>query len=412
MSFKPHRSNLKPVTRVELSDKHKTLRMILICLLLAVGVSAMAYGVYSLMHTEPGWQELEATCDGVNVSQDFILQYNYSGTAEERRLLTSTYSDAAEKAYWIFTSDQAAEGFANLYTINRSPNKPLTVDPALYDAFLMFQKYDSPYLYLGPVYTEYDSLFGSQNDSQADRINPRRNTEAADYMKKLLAFAVNPRHIRLELMGGNQITLHVSPEYLEFAKDYEIEDFLDFHDMKNAFVADYLASRLLEQGFHSGFIASYDGFTRNLGCKGESFSMNVFDYLDNTVYPAGIMSYEGPMSLVNLRSFPMMAEDRYHYYVYQDGETVTSFADPADGLYKSSTANLISYSPTESCAEILLQILPVYLSDSLNPEALSDLGDIRSLWCSDETIFYNDKNLVISDLLMTDDLLYQAKYAA
>ena len=405
MSMEP-RTPKRPV-HIELSGKHKKLRMILICILLAVGVTALAFGLYTLIKPDTGWQKVEANCDGINVGQDFVLQYDYSGTSAERRQLTSLYSQALEDAYWIFTSDQAAEGFANLYTLNHSPNEKLTVDPALYEALFLLENAGSRQLYLGPVYREYYNLFTSETDEQAQTHDPKINGDATQYIKTLITFIQSTDAIRLELLGNNQVILHISDAYLNFLRQNEIDTLLDFHFMKNAFIADYLAETLKSQGFTSGYLASYDGFTRNLYGKGKSFALNIYDYLDNTIYPAGVMEYQGPMSIVNLRGFPIMQEDRYHYYAYQTGQLVTPYIDPADGLCKNSVASLISYSETKSCARILLEILPVYISGTFRQENLLNLNGIESVWCQDKTIFRTDPNLFIGNLLTNEEISYK-----
>ena len=51
----PH---VRPVQRIELSESHVKLRMILIVVLLAIATVAIVIGLSSALKTEPGWQEI------------------------------------------------------------------------------------------------------------------------------------------------------------------------------------------------------------------------------------------------------------------------------------------------------------------------------------------------------------------
>lgn len=59
--------------------------------------------------------------------------------------------------------------------------------------------------------------------------------------------------------------LEVSEEYQNWMAENGYETYLDFYWMKNAFIVDYLADLMIENGYIRGAISSYDGFNRNLG---------------------------------------------------------------------------------------------------------------------------------------------------
>ncbi len=405
----------KPVTHVELSEKHKKLRLFLICLLLAIAVVAIGTGIYSMLNTKPGWQIVEANASDINSSEDFTFQYRFSGknATADRKKLSMLYSDAMEKSYWLFTPNQSAEDFSNVYTVNHSANKEITVDPVLYDAFSRMEKYGSRHLYLGPVYAQYDNIFYSDSDVQAKDLHPAHNPEIAQYVAQLVAFAQDPAAINLELLGENRVKLSVSDEYLSFAQTHEIENFIDFNWMTNAFIVDYFASILQENGYCDGFIASVDGFTRNLDTSGAAFSLNVLDRVDTALYPAAVMEYKGPGSIVYLRDYPMVEEEKYSFYTWETGEITSCQIDPADGMCKSSLSNLITFSKEEGCADVLLQIAPIYLADQFHADALNALADkgLYSVWCEDSTVYYNDASLRILSLYEKDGRKYTASPA-
>ena len=128
------------------------------------------------LNVDSGWQEVEPLCDGVNCAEDFTLQYYFadsgaSATAIQKNLI-SIYSDAAEKAYWLFTPDQQTQEYSNVYTINHNPNREIVVDPVLYEAFSLLAEHENRDIYLGPIYQQYDNIFFSTDDAQAAYWDP------------------------------------------------------------------------------------------------------------------------------------------------------------------------------------------------------------------------------------------------
>ena len=75
--------NLKPVQRIELSDKNNKLKLILVILLLALGFTAIGVGISSLISTEKGWKELTEYLEAnKNLRKFDELYYAYKMTLE------------------------------------------------------------------------------------------------------------------------------------------------------------------------------------------------------------------------------------------------------------------------------------------------------------------------------------------
>lgn len=129
----------RPITRVELSEKNKTLRLVAAILLLVIGAIGITVGIMSLLNKETGWQRVQITSQERNCSENFILQYHFAGSGADatavNNQLQAAYGGACVKAYQLFTPDEEIEGVNNLYYVNRHPNEIVTVDPVLYDAF-------------------------------------------------------------------------------------------------------------------------------------------------------------------------------------------------------------------------------------------------------------------------------------
>lgn len=406
----------KPVFReIFLSDENRKLRIILLCVFLGIGVVAIGTGISDFLNVDPGWQEVEVLADGVNCGDDFTLQYYFtdSGAAATgiQKDLVRIYSDASHKAFQLFTPDQAVEGMNNIYAINHNPNKELTVDPVLYNAFALMEEYGNRNLFLGPVYQMYDNIFFSQSADDAAYWDPERDADSAAFLQQVLAFAQDPQAISIKLLGDNRVTLQVSQEYLDFAQENEIDTLVDFHWMTNAFIIDYFADLLLEKNYTQGFLVSNDGFTRNLS-TGTEFSFNLLDKQDKTVYPAGTMVYDRPTNFVFLRSFTLTQDDSTRYFTYEDGTTVTSYVDLSDGMDKSATSQLVAYSEESSCARILLEVCPIYVTDTLDTAALKALAQkqIYTIWGEDFTLLHTQKDIRIPKILDDGTVRYTTRW--
>ena len=56
--------------------------------------------------------------------------------------------------------------------------------------------------------------------------------------------------------------------------------------------------------------------------------------------------------------------------------------DPADGMSKSSVANLVSYSENLGCGQLALAMMPIFVADDFAENLLQELTaqDIYSIW--------------------------------
>ncbi|MCD7766355.1 MAG: hypothetical protein LUH53_07580, partial [Lachnospiraceae bacterium] len=327
----------------------------------------------------------------------------------EKKALVSLYTSALETAWQNFHNEETYDGVYNVCYINAHPNEEIVVDDVLYNAFTLMEESGGRGLYLGPIYTEYNNLFYCSDDWETAEYDPYQNEEVAEYFAEVLSYACSDEHIQLQLLGNNTILLSVSDEYLAYAEETGFISYIDFFWMKNAFIIDYIADTLIENGYTLGAISSYDGFVRNLDTSGTEWSFAIYDRVDQTVYQAASMQYEGSKSIVFLRDYLMNSSfDVQHYYELGSGEIRTSYIDTEDGFCKSSVNSLVSYSEDLGCAEILLQIIPVYIADEFDADALDDLQEngIYSVYCEDRTIISNDPDIVLEDLYEENGVTY------
>lgn len=384
----------------ELSDKNRTVRWVLVITLLAVAAISLITGLLSLLQTPAGWHTVKGSSTGLNCGGEFVLQYEYgagenSATAESKAL-EPLYGKAVEDAWKLFFNEAGATDLTGLYAINQHPNEEVTVDSSLYLA--LAQIVSSRALYLAPVYAEYDRIFYSDSESIAREYDPGQNGDQRAYVQTLADFAKNPQAVQLVLLGSNKVMLQVSQEYLSFAKENEIRFLLDFGWLRNAFIVDYIASVLTDNGFTNGHISSIDGFTRNLDQRGNSYSLNLFNRYEDGIDLAAVMDYTAPKSLVIMRNYPMYALESKRYYSFSDGRIVTAMIDPVDGQSKTATNNLVSYSANLSCGQLALSVMPIYVADVFSEDALNALTkqNIYSVWFTGKQLMYNQNDLKLT----------------
>ncbi len=393
----------------ELSDKNRTVRWILITVLLAVAAVAVVIGLMSALQTPAGWQTVEASSTKLNCSEDFVLYYELGAGEQsasvESKALELLYGKAAESAWQLFYNEAGQSELNGLYALNQHPNTQIQVDESLYAALAQLQENGSRALYLAPVYAAYDRVFHSADEIVAEDNDPTKDPDTRDYVATLANFANDPESVELELDTDNKVTLRVSDEYLTFARENELAYFLDFGWLRNAFVIDYMAQMLLDNGFSNGYLSSVDGFTRNLDQRDTAYSFNLFDCGKS----AAVMEYHGTISIAFLRSYPMYEEDAARYYTFLDGRTVTALIDPADGQSKTAADQLVSYSTKTGCAELALSMLPVYVTEELSEELLGELTEkaVYSIWFADSQLRYNQPDLSIT----LQDTAYTAQFA-
>lgn len=393
----------KPVNKIELPTGHRRLRLILAAVFLVAGALLIAYSVGNLSSKDSGWSEIAASSSELNCSGDFVFLYclgeDGASATEENKALTECYSDATEYAFRMFTNDVAYENVHNMYYISRHPNEEMKVDDVLYQAFSLIRESGDRSLYLAPVYEQYNGLFHCTEEYQTVEYDPYRNQELADYYAAIAAFANDMGMVNLELLGENRICLRVADEYLAFAAENEIESFIDFYWMKNAFIIDYLAEEILAAGYSRGCISSVDGFTRNLDRSGERFAFPFYERVDSSIYPVADVQYTGPSSIVYLHDYGLDSSQQY-YYAYSNGETRTPYLDARDGLCKSAVSDLVCHSSDAGCGQILLRMIPVYIADTFRKDALDQLAEegIYSLYSEDGRVCSNDTGLTLTEL--------------
>ena len=374
----PH---LPRVEKIELSDSNVKGRLTAAVLLLVVGVALIVYSFMKFLSSEVGWQEIEADAAGeFHCGGDFTFLYELGkgeiAVNSEKKELTALYSDAAKVAYEIFNADIEIAGTANLWYINHHPNEEISVDAALYNALSQVCENGGRWIYLGPAYSVYDNLFYMMSSDGAMDFDPHLNPYVGNLFQEICEWGSDPEAINLELLESDVVRLNVSREYLDFMAEEELEDFIDFYWLKNAFIADYIADRVLKAGYTHGVISSYDGFVRCFDESGTTFSYQLYHMQEGTAVLSASMEYTGPQSFVTFKSYPLNPRDFQHYLILSEGSVRTPYLSLEDGLDRCALEELTAYSSNMGCVEIALKTAPIYIADRLQESRLTSLTEI------------------------------------
>lgn len=366
--------NVRRKQRIELENINVPLRAVLVGI--AILIAALAFGsvVNQWLTVKTGWQEIEAANPKTTAHQSFSFSYclgaGEQSARAELRAVTALYTETLDDAFRALSGEET-EGVSNLYTLNRHPNEDVQVHPLLYAAFETLEATGSRYAYLAPMMEQYTALFACTYDEEAALYDPVRNADAREYIDQAAAFAADPNAVRVKLLPDSTLRLEVSDDYLKFARENEIEAFVDFGILRNAFLCDAAADALLAQGYERGVVSSLDGFTRNL--SSEEFSLNLFDLADGKVTNPGAVGYTAPAALAALRAFPTSASDQLNYYVYSDGTVVVPYLN-AYGLAHAEVSFLACLSAGESAANLAIRALDAYTGGDRTFAALDDLS--------------------------------------
>ena len=344
----------------------------------------------------------ETSSAGTADSSAVGAETSSAGTAGDSALGAETGSAGADDSSALDAETASAAAFpGSLGALNAAPGESVELEPVLYEALSLMEQYGDRSVYLGPAYRLYENVFTCTQDWQLDDYDPARNEALRELFGRIVAFARDPDSVRVELLGENRARLCLSEEYRAFLDEEELGGALDFGWMKNAFLTDYIADTLKAAGFTRGNISSFDGYVRNLdGESGTGYSLNLFDFPEDTAIQAARLDYRGAKSFVSYRNFPVTAEDARRVCLAADGSRKTLYLSLEDGLPRTGADSLTAYSDSLGCAQIMLQTSPVFLQKELSEAALRALAEegVQTVWARDRKLLTTDADAALSAL--------------
>ncbi len=332
---------LPKVERVELKSTHLGLRFIAFVLCLALGLSALGFGIYSLLTTEPGRARIEATTNEAYVAGDFVFDYLLGeGATAQRKALTTLYTQQCLDLGRLFDNTQTYEECPNnLCYINTHPGEAVQVDPRLYGAFERLEKADDRTIYLGVLEAYCLNLYFDRG------TDPFAEPETKDTLEQLTEFAQTGAE--LELLGENTVRLEVSPEYAELAGELGLDCYLGFGWLQSAFILDYMAEELSSRGYTQGIISSRDGYTRSLGGDVGPVQRSLYRWDGERAVETGRQEMDTPVNAAAINGFPLDGDE---------GQAYVNQLALLGGRAAGVTETVLEYSGTQSCVDLALKV--------------------------------------------------------
>ena len=404
--YKKSEPALPRVEQVELSSEHKKARIITAVVLFVVGLVAIGIGLYAMLGNEKGWRTVDpGYIDGYTYVNDFKLNYYFGrdgGSAGgEYRMLVNAYNEVLTEATEMFNATERYDGVHNLCYINDHPNEEIEVDAYLYSSLKLLSEHSSKYMYLAPVYSSFYSIFACETDGQAAGYDPYYHEALASYFSDIASFASDESMIDLKFLGDNKVCLYVSDEYKKYSVLNDVTQYIDLWYIKNAFIVDYIADRLVERGYNYGYIVSYDGFTRCFDRSDTVYEYIITEHSDSVYGQAAVMEHSGCTTLVDLRLYPKSSlEDDLKYYRYSDGRIVSDRLDVSDGISRSSIDEITVYSYGGTCAAAVIDAFPIIISESFDSSAVKSLADngVYAIYVDGENIVCTEQGLKLRNV--------------
>lgn len=394
----------KPVKKIELNEKNVKLRFILFILSFLVVVACAILIFVNLFKKESGFTTIEAY-PTINMQNDFVFSYDVGNTdlsiTEEINNLSNKYTSLLEFSYIQFDiySDHDQK---NINYINNHINQDIQISELLYDSIEDVVNENEKLLYLAPIYAYYNDMFSTELD--LNMLDPYQNINVQNYFKDILDY-INSNSIKINLLSNNTINLYVSEDYINYLNENDVFYYIDFGFLKNSFIIDYIAENLLLAGYNKGNIKSYDGYFVNLDSSLDyNFVIDVLDNVNNFGSRVCNFTVKGKTSVVQFRNFMYFQNDIYRYVKMPDNSYRHIYIDYNDGLSKSSTNSLTSYSTELSCSEIALKTYRGFISDNFS---LAATDQIKQVWIANTSIYYNDQSISLQNLYDINNVKYE-----
>lgn len=394
----------KPVKKIELNEKNVKLRFILFILSFLVVVACAILIFVNLFKKESGFTTIEAY-PTINMQNDFVFSYDVGNTdlsiTEEINNLSNKYTSLLEFSYIQFDI-YADHDQKNINYINNHINQDIQISELLYDSIEDVVNENEKLLYLAPIYAYYNDMFSTELD--LNMLDPYQNINVQNYFKDILDY-INSNSIKINLLSNNTINLYVSEDYINYLNENDVFYYIDFGFLKNSFIIDYIAENLLLAGYNKGNIKSYDGYFINLDSSLDyNFVIDVLDNVNNFGSRVCNFTVKGKTSVVQFRNFMYYQNDIYRYVKMPDNSYRHIYIDYNDGLSKSSTNSLTSYSTELSCSEIALKTYRGFISDNFS---LPTTDQIKQVWIVNTSIYYNDQSISLQNLYDINNVKYE-----
>ena len=332
----------KPLTKEEKTSL--IIRLVIFIVLLAGGITSIAFGIKACTTKSPGYYTIEGRYDenvpDYDAGNIAVTFYFDSDVDIKYREVTSIYSESLKTSYASTSILAHYNGYSSMYDINNAPyGEEVELSPFLYQnlkkAYQYSLDYDNYSIFNAPIYDYWNYLF-SLDDSNAITLDPANNDDSKAYLEDLVAIINDDTNYSLTFNDEKlTVTLDISSEYEDFIDNrYKYHEtnlpIISFNVLEDAIKVNYLSSSLKEAGYTKGYIRTIDGYATSIGGL-ENISYLLYDYVDDISYRSlGRVAFPGSSVGSTFRRFDI--NSRYFSPFY-------SFIKNDEEIHRSSYIN-------------------------------------------------------------------------
>lgn len=325
--------------RIQVSEKHVGLRVVLFVVAVVVAVGAFSYGISALGAKQSGYQLIEASADSDapfynrEISFGYYLEGSSGAIKKATKELVGVYTPILTAAYKQLDSSTEYAGAVSIGALNRHLGEEVGVSAELYDvlkdAYARTLERRNFNMFAGALYAEWKSVLILDDPAGFD---PLTNEDMAARFADIAAQVSNLDNFSLEFLDDERhiVRFSVSDGYAAFCKEMEIEaGALDLNLLANAYRLEMIASALEDLGFTDGYLLSQDGLAITLsGCRQQGYAL--YGMEDGSIVERGSFVVEGRSSKAFMAAFPLGSYSGSYYSVV-DGRLRHLFFDTSTG---------------------------------------------------------------------------------
>lgn len=300
--------------KLEVSNRHITLRIVVTAVAFVVAVIAFTIGVVSIGHKDPGYHAIEAKVDAEALlyNNAVTLKYWFDGSTNEIKrginALTEVYTPILSASYKQLDPHNLYTGMNGIATLNLNQGRELVVSEHLYavlkDAYRRTLEDRGYNMFAGDLYAEWKGILILD---EPEAFDPALNSAQASRIAEVAAVVSDLSNFRLEFLNDSTCTVRfsVSDAYRQFCTAYEIDSMpLDLNLLHDAYLMDWIATDLLAEGYDTGYLFTSEAQVLCLGSRGTlGYSMYTMESGRETVYAS--LDLEGPFSATTFTAFGM-----------------------------------------------------------------------------------------------------------
>lgn len=315
--------------KLEVSNRHLTLRIVVTAAAFVVAVVAFTIGVVSIGHKDPGYHAIEAKVDAEALlyNNAVTLKYWFDGSTNEIKrginALTEVYTPILAASYKQLDPHDLYTGMNGIATLNLNPGKEIVVSEHLYavlkDAYIRTVEGRGYNMFAGDLYNEWKGILILDEPQSFD---PELNSAQAQRISEVASQVSDLSNFKLEFLDDSTCTVRfsVSDSYSSFCSTHEIDSMpLDLNLLHDAYLMDWIATDLLAEGYDTGYLFTGEAQVLCLGSRGSlGYSMYTLEDGKETVYAS--LDLEGPFSATTFTAFGMGSY--YGYNIDAGGRTL------------------------------------------------------------------------------------------